>query len=546
MFRGSLSPLQAVGLLIVPVAAAIVICWSWLGTPIEMPDQPLGPSQKLYCVSYAPFRGQQTPLDKTMRVDPSQIDEDLKQLSRLTDCVRTYSTDLGLDRIAEIAARYNLKVIQGLWLGREATRNRREIETVVGIAKRFPNVLRAIVVGNEVLLRGEMSASDLANTIRTVKAQVQVPVTYADVWEFWLRFREAYDAVDFITIHVLPYWEDFPIPAGQAAEHVDNIRRKIAEAFPNKEILIGEVGWPSAGRMREGALPSPANQAQVLTDVLALARRENFHVNVIEAFDQPWKEQLEGTVGGHWGLLDGKTRDFKFEWGVPVSNHPDWLRQACGGIVLAGLIFGAGLAARRGRGGAGKISVPTWIGLAFMAFGPGMVVGWAIENVPIESLGVGGWLRSLALVALGVAAPLLAAAALTRGVPTPGFAQVLARAGERPADPLMMGLGLVYVLVSLMAIQVALGLVFDPRYRDFPFTPLTAAIIPFVVLTLFGPRSLGERGIAELVSAITLGGCAIYIVLNEGFDNWQGLWLAATLAALSATLARSRDAQGLK
>ena len=38
-----------------------------------------------------------------------------------------------------------------------------------------------------------------------------MPVTYADVWEFWLRYRDVYEAVDFVTIHILPYWEDFPI-----------------------------------------------------------------------------------------------------------------------------------------------------------------------------------------------------------------------------------------------------------------------------------------------------------------------------------------------
>ena len=131
-----------------------------------------------------------------------------------------------------------------------------------------------------------------------------MPVTYADVWEFWLRNRDVAAAVDFITIHILPYWEDFPIPARNAAAHVESIRRRMVAAFPGKEVIIGEVGWPSAGRMREGALPSPANQARVIQDVLALGKRENFRVNVIEAFDEPWKRALEGTVGGHWGLLD--------------------------------------------------------------------------------------------------------------------------------------------------------------------------------------------------------------------------------------------------
>ncbi len=144
-----------------------------------------------------------------------------------------------------------------------------------------------------------------------------MPVTYADVWEFWLRHREIAAAVDFITIHILPYWEDFPIPAREAARHVDAIRRQVAAAFPGREIFVGEFGWPSAGRMREGALPSPIDQARVIEDVLALAKREGYRVNLIEAYDQPWKRQLEGTVGGHWGLYDAYRRQPKFAWGAP-------------------------------------------------------------------------------------------------------------------------------------------------------------------------------------------------------------------------------------
>ncbi|MGL1645730.1 hypothetical protein ACSTHO_23425, partial [Vibrio parahaemolyticus] len=82
-------------------------------------------------------------------------------------------------------------------------------------------------------------------------------------------------------------------------------------------------GWPSQGRMREGARPSPVDQARVLHDLLVAARTERFHVNLIEAYDQPWKRYLEGTVGGYWGLFDAR-HQVKFEWGSPVSNHPQW------------------------------------------------------------------------------------------------------------------------------------------------------------------------------------------------------------------------------
>ena len=238
--------------------------------------------------------------------------------------MRTYSVDFGLDQVPEIAQRHGLKVLLGLWVSSHTDRTQYQISTGVALANRFPDVVRAIIVGNEVLLRGEVSPAMLAETIRGVKSRVKMQVTYADVWEFWLRYRELANVVDFVTIHILPYWEDDPVAARAAADHVDTIRKRVVENFPGKEIVIGEVGWPSAGRMREAALPSPANQARVIADVLERGKRERFRVNVIEAFDQPWKRALEGTVGGHWGLFDDATRQQKFAWGLPVSNHPHW------------------------------------------------------------------------------------------------------------------------------------------------------------------------------------------------------------------------------
>ena len=281
--------------------SAIAAVWWWLAMPITLARAPIDPDAKLMCVSYAPFRGAQTPLSPTTHVTAEQIAQDLEQLGKITDCVRTYSIENGLDQVPELAAKAGLKVIQGIWLGSNRLKNLAQIATVVGLAKEFPDVITSVVVGNEVLLRGEMTTADLAAIIRSVKSQVAVPVTYADVWEYWLRNREIYEAVDFVTIHILPYWEDFPIRAKHAAAHVDDIRRRMAVAFPGKEILIGETGWPSKGRMREGALPSRTNQARVVSEILDLAKRENFRVNLIEAYDQPWKRELEGTVGGYWG-----------------------------------------------------------------------------------------------------------------------------------------------------------------------------------------------------------------------------------------------------
>src|SRR5215469_7443155 len=357
---------------------AIAGVWWWMATPITLARAPIDPAAKLQCVSYAPFRGAQTPLDPSTYIPASQIEEDLTQLAKITECVRTYSIENGLDQVPAVAAKVGLKVIQGIWLGSNRLKNLAQVAIAVRLAKEFPGVVTALVVGNEVLLRGEMTTSDLAAIIRSVKSQVSVPVTYADVWEYWLRNREIYDAVDFVTIHILPYWEDFPIRARYAASHVDAIRRRMAVAFPGKEILIGETGWPSQGRMREGALPSRTNQARVVSEILTLAKQENFRVNLIEAYDQPWKRKLEGTVGGYWGLFDSVRRALKYPAGEPISNFPLWKWQMGGGMVLSVLVFVSAWFTTRRRPWTPRLA--SWIAVFVSATTAGILFGVAADK----------------------------------------------------------------------------------------------------------------------------------------------------------------------
>ena len=521
-------------------AFAIGLAWWWLGAPVALPPSPLAPGEKLYCVSYAPFRDGQDPLVEGTKVPAAQIDEDMALLSRFTDCVRTYSVDDGAEDVLISARRYGLKVLDGVWVSNQPEKTQKQIATTVDLAKKYPDVIRGIVVGNEVLLRGEMSATDLEAIIREVKSQVTQPVTYADVWEFWLRNADLQNSVDFVTIHILPYWEDFPIPASHAAAHVDEIRKKVAAAIPNKEILIGETGWPSQGRMREGALPSPSNQARVIEDTLALGKRENFHVNVIEAFDQPWKRWLEGSTGRYWGIFDRAINGPKFTLGGAVSDHPLWPLLAFIGIALSALAFGSAWAVTRGK----TPTLQLWPRLAFLSFLSAVPFGWAMERVPIESYSVGGWIRSLALIAIAAAAPIVCAAACAEGRSLPMFSWLLGRRGET-RDRLGVALVAVFIALTLVVVEEALGLVFDPRYRDFIFAPTTAAVIPFLALMLSTTRQSGARAIAETVSAAVLALCAIYILPNEGFANWQSIWFCAAILTLALILERARDAPGL-
>jgi len=124
----------------------------------------------------------------------------------------------------------------------------------------------------------------------------------------------------------------------------------------------------------------------------------------------------------------------------------------------------------------------------------------------------------------------------------PGFARLLGPARLRPKRALNLVLGAALIVLCIVSVQVALGLVFDPRYKDFPFAPLTAAAVPYAVLAI--ATRPGGRGLVETLFCALLGACAIYVVLNEGFANWQALWLAAVFGALAISLWRVRDAPG--
>ena len=519
------------------VVTALVVCgvWWWLGAPIQIAS-PTASVGKPYCLSYAPFRDAQNPLVEGTRVEAAQIEQDLALLSKYTDCIRTYSVDDGRADVLESARRHGLKVLHGIWVSSDPVKTRQQIETTVALAKAYPDVIAAVVVGNEVLLRGEMSSTDLIGYIRQVKAQVPMPVTYADVWEFWLRYPDVQSAVDFVTIHVLPYWEDFPIPATRAAAHVAAIRARVAAAFPGKEIVIGEFGWPSAGRMREGARPSPSNQARAILEAMALAKREHFRMNVIEAFDQPWKRELEGAVGGYWGIIDRATGAPKFSFDGTVSDHPHWVVQALAGVLLAALTFGAAFFSGREKG----VSASQWLRIAALALVPGILFGWVIEAVMIDSFSPGSWLRSLAFAAIAAAAPIICAAAYAAGRSTPSFASLLGNRGRR--DGFDWALGGALIALMLVTVEAALGLVFDPRYRDIPFAPLTAAAVPFLVLLVSMPRPAGQRAVAETAAAAVFAVSAVYIVFNESFANWQSVWFCGALIGLAIILALARDA----
>ncbi len=520
----------------------IVSVWWWLAEPVTLARPPIDPADKLDCVSYAPFRDDQTPLDPTLEVSAEQIREDLLQISRISRCIRTYSVDNGLNKVPELASQIGLKVLLGIWISNNRLKNAKLVDTAVALSKKYPDTITTIIVGNEVLLHGDMTPSDLHELLLSVKARVTVPVTYAEVWEYWLRYREIQDAVDFVTIHVLPYWDNIPIRAKDAAAHVAAIHKQVSLAFPGKEVVIGETGWPSMGRMREGALPSRINQARVISEILDVAKRDHFRVNLIEAFDASWKRYWEGTVGGNWGLFKADHQTLKYPPGIAISNYPLWKPLMGSGMILAICVFAAAWLGQRRK--PWKPGLSLWIAVGISATVAGILLGIAFDKMTYESFGLGGWLRWGSLLAAAAAAPLLSANALMSGRSLPALVELLGPRDSRTRSLPTFALGIVLIAIVVIATGAALGSVFDPRWQDLPFAALTMAAVPLVVLSWLNRPKAGTRPIAETVFAGIFFFSALYIVFKEGTQNWQAVWTSGAYILLSLSMygVRSKEA----
>lgn len=533
-------------------AAASLGYWWQRGQSAAPVDAPVA---RVACASYAPYRFPgQSPLVAGTRVPAAQIRADLELLARRVRCVRTYSVSQGLAEVPHIARGLGLEVLLGVWIGRDERANARELALAIDVANREPEAVRAVIVGNEVLLRREQPPARLRAMIERVRAAVPQPVTYADVWEFWLRHRELAAAVSFVTVHILPYWEDEPVPVERAVGHLTHVYAELERAFRGTPILIGETGWPSAGRNRAGAVPGRVNQARFVREFLVAARARGIDYNLIEAFDQPWKRRLEGTVGGHWGLLDAAGAA-KFPLRGPLVEDPAWWGGWIGAALFAAVMIGAGFSRRRPFAD----RRPGAAGTAALGLG-GAAAGGALYAQLVyyaqSSRSALEWGAGAALTAAAFAAAFLLCAAVARAIDDPPGAAP-APGGLRPAAEVAvtrsaLGDGAAWLAWLRFAFLFAaaaqcLMLAFDARYRDFPLALFAIPAAGFALLAALSAahRRAGveERLLAGVVAVATPAILAEETLANGHAVAWAGVGLLLAGAVLVPWLGRSREHQ---
>jgi exo-beta-1,3-glucanase (GH17 family) len=514
------------GCLALILAAGLFSAWQ-RGQPADLPAAKTG---QLPCISYAPFRRPgDTPFNEDLHISRASIETDLRLLATVTGCIRTYGVDHGLDAVPAVARDLGLKVVLGAWIGNDPAANTRQLQHALALARDYRDVIKLLMVGNEVLLRGDLAPEALAALLATARRESSVPVSYADVWAFWQHHKASLlPHVDVVSAHILPYWEDEPVSSDAAVTYVHRLAAELRTEFAPLPLFVAETGWPAAGRQRGPAAPGWLEQASFVRGLLAQQDATPIDFNLIEGFDQPWKRRLEGAMGGAWGLFaaDG-TQRVPLQGALAADQTWAW---PPGAALLAAIALW--LAWQR----TGRPVTPA-TGTALVV-GSGLVGIFAIQQallVPVWSRDLWEWLRECSMLLLCFGTGVVAAWQL---------AELLAGCRKNRLIERMLPTALLAVTVLQ-----AFWLVIDGRYRPLPWQGIAApAILLAALATLGTSRTVHHPVVHRLIQGLAFTGlsCAMLIVLNEGLANDEALLYAGllTLLALSAFCNRANHHTG--
>ncbi len=268
-------------------------------------------NSRVHGLCFSPYLDGQGPGDQ---LEPEPIRQRLSVISPYVNWVRTFSCTDGNELIPPIAHSLGIKTLVGAWLGTNRDINEREIEGVIAVAR--AGHADRVAVGNEVLLREDMSEDELLDYIHRVKKALPgVEVGYVDAYYLFELHPRIVEACDVIMANCYPFWEGCPLD--HAIAYMQSMHQRTVAVAKGKPVIISETGWPDKGSAFHGAVPSRAGAMRYFLDSCAWAEAAHIDLFYFSAFDEAWKVGAEGDVGAYWGLWDADGQP-KF---IPIT-HP--------------------------------------------------------------------------------------------------------------------------------------------------------------------------------------------------------------------------------
>jgi GPH family glycoside/pentoside/hexuronide:cation symporter len=231
----------------------------------------------------------------------SQIRTRMEVVKPYTQWVRSFSCTEGNEHSAKVAKENGLKTIVGAWISNDKEKNEREISSLIELAR--AGFVDIAAVGNEVLLRKELSEEEVLEYIRRVKKELpNIPVGYVDTYFRFYERPELVEACDVILANCYPFWEGCSVE--EASTYLKKMYALTQQAAKGKPVIITETGWPDNGGSINQAVPSPLNAMKYFINIHAWQEKNNVEMFYFSSFDESWKLHHEGDVGASWGIWD--------------------------------------------------------------------------------------------------------------------------------------------------------------------------------------------------------------------------------------------------
>jgi GPH family glycoside/pentoside/hexuronide:cation symporter len=242
-------------------------------------------------------------------VSKEQINHRIEIIAPYTKWVRSFSCTDGNEYIPVAAQAKGLKTMVGAWISADKDRNELELASLIKLGKE--GYVDIAVVGNEVLLRDELTEEQLLEYIYRLKRELPgITVGYVDAYYQFHERPKVADACDVILANCYPFWEGYSID--QATLYLDRMYQVAKDVAKGKQVIITETGWPSAGESSHLAVPSEENSIRYFVNTQNWAKTQNVELFYFSSFDESWKVKEEGNVGDQWGIWD-KNEKLKYQ-----------------------------------------------------------------------------------------------------------------------------------------------------------------------------------------------------------------------------------------
>ncbi|WP_075340766.1 MFS transporter [Tenacibaculum agarivorans] len=260
---------------------------------------------KLHGICFSPYLEGQNIGDQ---LSEAQIQQRMDIVAPYTEWIRSFSCTDGNELIPKVAKNRRLKTMVGAWISADKNQNEIEITNLINLAKE--GLVDVAVVGNEVLLREDLTEEELLSYIKRVKQAIpDIPVGYVDAYYQFVERPNLIEVNDLILANCYPFWEGSSVE--KSSDYLKKMYAVTQQIANGKPVIISETGWPNKGKNTENAEPSKTNAMKYFINTMHWSQQKNIPIFYFSSFDESWKVHHEGDVGARWGIWD-KNEQLKY------------------------------------------------------------------------------------------------------------------------------------------------------------------------------------------------------------------------------------------